>query len=393
MNYAAAVASGGGTPPSKDNIRYLIAHFQGKVKMEDLILQIGKISKISPCGVDKHHSGALLAFKSQDDLTKVVEATKGSLKVGPKIINLTTLDITTPVASRGRRWRMSRVPFWASQTQITELLAASGLTVTALKFETVKGHPAVRTAYASFWTKETDKVSPKSITLDGAKMLVFDPTKPAPKPAAASQKPDAQAPSSPLTKTAAREEPQTPTVRAFTSHADQLVLAPETPEQQDESPSKKRKFSPLQNHPPKPPIKSFLEEPAPTVTPKYIAALGLPLPESNSTLSIYEDIVDKSHAVRISKQIPSPIGKVKKTTLTLDHKEGGKTQDWFILSSMTEKDPDDFVLENAYSSLAYEVTDNHFVRMGWLQRVTTDKGIRILVIFKSRIAFYQDNYY
>jgi len=157
----ASVAASGRDPPPKDDIRLLVAHLMGVASVEHVITRIGKVSGITPHGISLHPRGFLLAFSSEQDRTKVLTTTSGSLKVDSAMLTFSNPDILPPAKERGKRFRISRVPFWASQAQLTSLLTNSGVKVTTLKLETVKGHPSVRTPFATFWTS-TDSPPPQS---------------------------------------------------------------------------------------------------------------------------------------------------------------------------------------------------------------------------------------
>jgi len=383
-------------PPPRDAVRHLIAHFSGKLESGTLLSELRKISKRSPCGFEPHPRGALIVLRSEEDLSQVLASTKGSLKVGSKMINLSALEIRTPVPQRGKRWRISRVPFWASHAQITTALAEAGLEITALKLETVEGHPDVRTPYATIWIKDPSKVPPKTLKIDGAKMLVFDPTNPSkpakpkaannftPAKSASSMEPDLKGLPTPQTPASAtpKEYPVSPTPATATSHERPLAAAPVTPG---------KNLSPLQNRSP-PPVTSFLEESGPFIDLGLFTSLGFPIPPYNATLSIYEDITDPEQASQAAHKVPSPIGKTSKNYTKPLHKEGSASEDWFVLSSQTEEDPDMAVLLDLYGSISSEVVDRYFDRMGWLQQLSTKNGM-ILVIYKSRIAHHKSRFY
>ena len=111
MSYAAA-ALAGRAPPKKEDMVQVLAHFSHySFKPEDLISQVERISKIKPVGNRSHARGALLAFASNEELSTVLEKSQGSLVVKKVHVAFTTLSIAVPAKERGRRWRISGVPF------------------------------------------------------------------------------------------------------------------------------------------------------------------------------------------------------------------------------------------------------------------------------------------
>ena len=173
MDYSAAASSS--TPPKKDDICYLLAHFSVSLKDEEVISNLQRLSKITPIGIKPHPRGAILAFKSAKDQTTAAEK---PLHFGRVTVPLTPFpEIATPSKERGRRWRISGVPFWITADQVKSALTTDAITVTAVKLETVKNHPATRTSYATFWVKQEDLV-PTTKEIAGEKILIFDPDKP-----------------------------------------------------------------------------------------------------------------------------------------------------------------------------------------------------------------------
>src|SRR5690348_13126188 len=101
--------------PSKEDLRFALAHFiKSKLTPLQLINVIEKATKITPYGVNFHPKGAIIVVSSQTHLEKLFQSV---LKAGTPIFLTTYPECPIPVENRGKRWRISSVPFHLSETQ------------------------------------------------------------------------------------------------------------------------------------------------------------------------------------------------------------------------------------------------------------------------------------
>lgn len=407
MSTYASVAANPGDPPPKEDIRLLIARQADAVKSGDLITRIWKTSEIRPLGISPHPQGLLLAFSSEKDRTKVLDSTKGSLKVGSTTVTFTAPVTSTPVQERGRRWRMSHVPCWLSHSSLLAALADAGLKVTTLKLETVPGHPSVRTPYATFWA--SSGAPPKTLVVEGSRMLIFDPVhQKAPLQDAAASPPEksgakevaAPPPKEgpfPKVKVIPPKPQQAPSTPAKTPAANDtspgsLKAAMDTSGGTSSPPAKKRKRSPLADPlPAAPPPASRLEEDAAPVTLDFIHSLGFTDYKFDAVLSIYEGIANKKQYKSLSERLPSPLGLQEccsSTTVKLPHTDNGSLEDWFVWT--TRESFLAFASHEVQATFADSVLPDTprdlFIRKGWVQRISAGGGHQIIVLFKSRMA-------
>ena len=182
----------------------------------------------------------------------------------------------------------------------------------------------------------------------------------------------------------AREDPGTPThqTRGATRAQQMAMLVdsdPKTPER------RVAQVSPLS-----PSGRNAKDDPllatAPVVNQDFLDQLGLEMTGKYAVLSIYEELDKLEDAVAVSKQIPSPVGKVLKVHSALPRAPGTKI-DLFNLNVLEDDKEGYSKLTAHYASYAYGPERGDYDLSGnrrWVQEVVLGDKI-ILVLFKSRI--------
>lgn len=310
MSSFAAMAARDGKPPSKEEISYLLAHFSSLLKDEDLIAACQREVKIMPIGIKPHPKGALLAFRNQEDSAKLLEKVAHLTNASKKIPLTVFPELQTPVQLRGKRWRISNVPFTVSSENIKEALRAQDIPATEVKLETVRNYPGTRTPFVTFWTRE-EKMPPKKLELDGEKALIFDPEKKnAAQPAMSNQPipPTQQQPAN-TNKQKQTPQPSTTTITKTTplksilpspstsaapevEHPkvlDSMAVDPKTPD---------RKRKDMESTPPQSQSKilNSLESPTPQKKPIQLDLTQYINKDDPSVISVYEQVASKQIA-------------------------------------------------------------------------------------------------